>query len=109
MARKIGKSADDIYWIQEVIGNANEAPGIQPRNYLGTGTVTQFDYKSDLNAKFKGKIAGLKDLSMRIGDLSQNPNAVESKDANVFVPNWDTARNDGAITYKNGSMYARCV
>ena len=106
MARKIGKSADDIYWIQEVIGNANEAPGIQPRNYLGTGTVTQFDYKSDLNAKFKGKIAALKDLSTRIGDLSQNPNAVESKDANVFVPNWDTARNDGAITYKNGSMYA---
>lgn len=105
-AKKIGKNANDIYWIQEVIGNANEAPGIQPRNYLGTGTVTQFDYKSDLNAKFKGKIAGLKDLSMRIGDLSQNPNAVESKDANVFVPNWDTARNDGAITYKNGSMYA---
>ncbi|WP_238608898.1 pullulanase-associated domain-containing protein [Bifidobacterium animalis] len=106
MARKVGTSADDIYWIQEVIGNANEAPGIQPRNYLGTGTVTQFDYKSDLNAKFKGKIAALKDLSTRIGDLSQNPNAIESKDANVFVPNWDTARNDGAITYKNGSMYA---
>ena len=73
MARKIGKSADDIYWIQEVIGNANEAPGIQPRNYLGTGTVTQFDYKSDLNAKFKGKIAGLKDLSMRIGELGHRP------------------------------------
>ena len=76
------------------------------RNYLETGTVTQFDYKSDLNAKFKGKIAELKDLSTRIGDLSSNPNAIASKDANVFVTNWDTARNDGAITYKNDSMYA---
>ncbi|PAU67482.1 type I pullulanase [Bifidobacterium criceti] len=106
MAQKVGKNADDIYWIQEVIGNASEAPGIQPRNYLETGTVTQFDYKSDLNAKFKGKIAELKDLSTRIGDLSSNPNAIASKDANVFVTNWDTARNDGAITYKNDSMYA---
>ena len=60
MAQKVGKNANDIYWIQEVIGNASEAPGIQPRNYLETGTVTQFDYKSDLNAKFKGKIAELK-------------------------------------------------
>ncbi|PAU69522.1 Amylopullulanase [Bifidobacterium italicum] len=106
MATKVGKNANDIYWIQEVIGNASEAPGIQPRNYLETGTVTQFDYKSDLNAKFKGKIAELKDLSTRIGDLSSNPNAIASKDANVFVTNWDTARNDGAITYKNDSMYA---
>ncbi|KFI57566.1 type I pullulanase [Bifidobacterium choerinum] len=106
MAQKVGKNANDIYWIQEVIGNASEAPGIQPRNYLETGTVTQFDYKSDLNAKFKGKIAELKDLSTRIGDLSSNPNAIASKDANVFVTNWDTARNDGAITYKNDSMYA---
>ena len=106
MAQKVGKNANDIYWIQEVIGNASEAPGIQPRNYLETGTVTQFDYKSDLNAKFKGKIAKLKDLSTRIGDLSSNPNAIASKDANVFVTNWDTARNDGAITYKNDSMYA---
>lgn len=106
MAKKVGKSADDIYWIQEVIGNANEAAGIQPRNYLETGTVTQFDYKSDLNAKFKGKIAELKDLSTRIGDLSYNPNAIESANANVFVTNWDTARNEGAITYKDDSMYA---
>ena len=106
MAQKVGQNASDIYWIQEVIGNTNEAPGIQPRNYLETGTVTQFDYKSDLNAKFKGKIAELKDLSTRIGDLSANPNAIESANANVFVTNWDTARNDGAITYKNDSMYA---
>nr|WP_242500104.1 type I pullulanase [Bifidobacterium pseudolongum] len=106
MAQKVGQNASDIYWIQEVIGNTNEAPGIQPRNYLETGTVTQFDYKSDLNAKFKGKIAELKDLSTHIGDLSANPNAIESANANVFVTNWDTARNDGAITYKNDSMYA---
>ncbi|WP_033518825.1 alpha-amylase family glycosyl hydrolase, partial [Bifidobacterium cuniculi] len=106
MARKLNMNADDIYWIQEVIGNGNEAAGIQPYNYFGTGTVTQFDYKSDLNAKFKGNIAGLKDLSTRIGDTSSNKLAVPSALANVFVTNWDTARNDGAITYKDGSMYS---
>lgn len=105
MAAKVGKNANDIYWIQEVIGNASEAPEIQPKNYFGTGTVTQFDYKSDINAKFKGDIAGLQDLSSRIGDTTQNANAIPSELANVFVTNWDTARNDGAVTYKDGSMY----
>ncbi|MEE1296244.1 MAG: type I pullulanase [Bifidobacterium sp.] len=99
-------TSDDIYWIQEVIGNSSEAAGIQPYNYFGTGTVTQFDYKSDLNAKFKGNIAGLKDLSTRIGDTSSNKLAVPSDKANVFVTNWDTERSDGAITYKDGSMYS---
>ena len=106
MAKKVNKNIDDIYWIQEVIGNASEAPGIQPYNYFDNGTVTQFDYKSDLNAKFKGNIAGLKDLSSRIGDTSSNRNAISSDLANVFVTNWDTARSDGAVTYKDGSMYS---
>ena len=28
-----------------------------------------------------------------------------SEDANVFVTNWDTARNEGALTYKDGAKY----
>lgn len=105
MARKLNMNADDIYWIQEVIGNGNEAAGIQPYNYFGTGTVTQFDYKSDLKVKFNGKIAELKDLSTRIGDTSSNERAIPSSLANVFVTNWDTERSD-ALSYKDDSKYA---
>ena len=48
---------------------------------------------------FKDKIANLKGLDERLSkDLS-------SEDANVFVTNWDTARNEGALTYKDGAKY----
>ena len=78
-AKKIGKNANDIYWIQEVIGNASEAAGIQPSNYVQNGTVTEFGFKSEMNQTFKDKIANLKGLSDRLSkDLS-------SDDANVFV------------------------
>ena len=98
-AKKIGKNANDIYWIQEVIGNASEAAGIQPSNYVQNGTVTEFGFKSEMNQTFKDKIANLKGLSDRLSkDLS-------SEDANVFVTNWDTARNEGALTYKDGAKY----
>ncbi|NEG69258.1 type I pullulanase [Bifidobacterium choloepi] len=105
MATKVGVSADSIYWIQETIGNTSEAAGIQPYNYFQNGTVTQFDYKADLNQKFKGSIAQLKDLSTRLGDTSSNQYAIPSEDANVFVTNWDTARSEGALTYKDGAVY----
>ncbi|MFC2619009.1 MAG: type I pullulanase, partial [Bifidobacterium dentium] len=98
-AQKIGKNADDIYWIQEVIGNSSEAAGIQPSNYVQNGTVTEFGFKSEMNQAFKDKIANLKGLDERLSkDLS-------SEDANVFVTNWDTARNEGALTYKDGAKY----
>ena len=48
-AKKIGKNVNDIYWIQEVIGNASEAAGIQPSNYVQNGTVTEFGFKSEMN------------------------------------------------------------
>ena len=51
-AKKIGKNANDIYWIQEVIGNASEAAGIQPSNYVQNGTVTEFGFKSEMNQTF---------------------------------------------------------
>ena len=107
MAEKVGKDADDIYWIQEVIGNAAEASGIQPRNYFGTGTVTQFAYTSNLNSALRGDVSSLADVGERLGDTARNRFAIPSKDANVFVTNWDTARNPGqAITYKDGALYA---
>ncbi|ETY71443.1 pullulanase [Bifidobacterium moukalabense DSM 27321] len=98
-AQKIGKNANDIYWIQEVIGNSSEASGIQPSNYLQNGTVTQFGFKSEMNQAFKDKIAKLKGLKDRLDK------DIDSANANVFVTNWDTARNQGALTYKDGSRF----
>ena len=96
-SKKIGQNANDIYWIQEVIGNSSEAAGIQPGNYVQNGTVTEFGFKSEMNQYFKDKVAKLKGLNERLSkDLA-------SKDANVFVTNWDTARNQGALTYKDGA------
>ncbi|WP_188355659.1 type I pullulanase [Galliscardovia ingluviei] len=95
-AQKAGLAADDIYWIQETIGNASEAAGIQPNNYTGNGEVTEFGFSSELNQKFKGSIAELKDLSQRL---------LPSDQANVFVSNWDTARNSSTLTYKDGARY----
>lgn len=98
-AKKIDQNANDIYWIQEVIGNSSEAAGIQPGNYVQNGTVTEFGFKSEMNQYFKDKVAKLKGLNERLSkDLA-------SKDANVFVTNWDTARNQGALTYKDGTKY----
>lgn len=98
-AKKIGVNADSIYWIQEVIGNSSEAAGIQPSNYVQNGTVTEFGFKFEMNQAFKDKIANLKGLNERLSkDLA-------SEDANVFVTNWDTARNEGALTYKDGAKY----
>ncbi|MDE5641400.1 MAG: alpha amylase C-terminal domain-containing protein, partial [Bifidobacterium castoris] len=106
MAQKVGKDPDGIFWIQEVIGNAAEASGIQPKNYFGTGTVTQFAYASNLNSALRGDVSSLTDLVERLGDTGRNPFAIPSKDANMSVTNWDTARNDRqAITYKDGALY----
>lgn len=99
LAQKVGKNAADIYWIQEVIGNGAEAAGIQPPHYTQNGTVTEFGFKSEMSQAFNGNVTSLKDLAGRLsGDLSSN-------DANVFVTNWDTERNPGTITYKDGGKY----
>lgn len=99
LAQKVGKNAADIYWIQEVIGNSAEAAGIQPPHYTQNGSVTEFGFKSEMSQAFNGNVTSLKDLATRLsGDLS-------SADANVFVTNWDTERNDGTITYKDSGRY----
>ena len=54
-AKKIGQNANDIYWIQEVIGNSSEAAGIQPGNYVQNGTVTEFGFKSEMNQTLQGQ------------------------------------------------------
>lgn len=44
VAKKSGRSMNDIWWTQEVIGDNAEAAEIQPRNYLKTGQVNEFQY-----------------------------------------------------------------
>ncbi|MEE1296243.1 MAG: alpha-amylase family protein [Bifidobacterium sp.] len=104
-AAKIGIPAKDLYWVQEVIGNAMEASGIQPSNYFDTGTVTQFAYVTNMASAFKGTANNLSDLAERLGDTKTNKFAIPSQLANVFVTNWDTARNGTALTYKDGAKY----
>ena len=99
LATKVGKDANDIYWIQEVIGNSAEAAGIQPPHYTQNGTVTEFGFKSEMSQAFNGNVTSLKGLADRLsGDLPSN-------DANVFVTNWDTERSSGTITYKDSGKY----
>lgn len=99
MAQKVNVPKDNIYWIQETIGNTSEAPEIQPVNYLGNGTVTQFGYRARLKQAFYGKLSSLARLG---SDLN---NDIASDKANVFVTNWDTARDGSALTYKDGARY----
>ncbi|KFI65861.1 pullulanase [Bifidobacterium cuniculi] len=105
-ATKIGAPAKDIFWVQEVIGNAGEASGIQPSNYFDNGTVTQFAYVTNLKSAFKGSLTSLSDLGERLGDTKRNKFAIPDELANVFVTNWDTARNGQALTYRDGADYA---
>ena len=43
---------NDIWWTQEVIGDNAEAAEIQPRNYLKTGQVNEFQYAYRLKSLF---------------------------------------------------------
>ncbi len=106
MAKKIEVPEQDIYWIQEVIGNAGEAKGIQPSNYFDTGTVTQFAFAGAMKSNVPGSLNALSDLRERLGDTKRNPYAIPTDKANVFVTNWDTERNGQALSYKDGAAFA---
>lgn len=97
MAAKVGVSADNIWWIQETIGSANEAASIQPSQYLANGDVNEFSFAYQLNQRFKGTIAGLKNITSGL---------IQSNKASVFVTNWDTERGQSTLTYKDGARYA---
>ena len=91
---------NDIWWTQEVIGDNAEAAEIQPRNYLKTGQVNEFQYAYRLKSLFSNSLAG---GSLSIKDIPQN--ITDSGKASVFVTNWDTERNNMTLTYKDGDAY----
>ena len=100
VAKKSGRSMNDIWWTQEVIGDNAEAAEIQPRNYLKTGQVNEFQYAYRLKSLFSNSLAG---GSLSIKDIPQN--ITDSGKASVFVTNWDTERNNMTLTYKDGDAY----
>ena len=97
-AKASGKSANDIWWMQETIGDPSEAPEIQPNEHLKEGEVNEFQYSYRLKNDFYGSISNLKNIT---NDL------VPSDKASIFVTNWDTPRESfvRTLTYKDGPRY----
>ena len=97
-AKASGKSANDIWWMQETIGDPSEAPEIQPKRHLGEGDVNEFQYSYRLKNDFYGSISNLKNITNGL---------VKSDKASIFVTNWDTPRENyvRTLTYKDGPRY----
>ncbi|WP_250309339.1 type I pullulanase [Gardnerella sp. Marseille-Q2328] len=97
-AKQSGKKADDIWWMQETIGDPSEAPEIQPKRHLDEGDVNEFQYSYRLKNDFYGSISNLKNITDGL---------VQSDKASIFVTNWDTPRENyvRTLTYKDGPRY----
>lgn len=100
LAEKSGRNADDIFFEQEVIGNASEAAEIQPSNYVANGKVSEFNFTNHLSVAFAGDITDTSKGLAKVG----GDGWVSSDKAAVWVTNWDTERGS-SITYKKGSKY----
>ena len=95
------KKINDIWWMQETIGNPSEAAQIQPAAHLGEGEVNEFGYSYQLKQNFKGSLMKASKPLNKIQD-----GMVESDKAAIFVTNWDTERGSSVLTYKDGRRYA---
>ena len=97
-AKQSGKKADDIWWMQETIGDPSEAKEIQPSEHLKEGEVNEFQYSYRLKSDFYGSISNLKNITDGL---------VKSDKASIFVTNWDTPRENyvRTLTYKDGPRY----
>ncbi|PRX97813.1 alpha-amylase [Allonocardiopsis opalescens] len=82
------------YVYQEVIEDA----AISPREYTGSGDVSDFRFHHTVSDAFRdGDIARLRDLP---GGM-----AVSSEQAQVFVDNHDTQRSSPTLTFRDGARY----
>ena len=100
VAKRTGRSINSIWWMQEVIGNVNEAEEIQPDKYLRSGQVSEFQYAYRLKRLFDDSLMG---GSLTLDEIASN--LVASSKASVFVTNWDTERDASTLTYKDGDKY----
>ena len=95
------KKINDIWWMQETIGNPSEAEQIKPAAHLGEGEVNEFGYSYQLKQNFKGSLMKASKPLNKIQD-----GMVPSDKAAIFVTNWDTERGNSVLTYKDGRRYA---
>ena len=98
VADAAGMNPENIWWMQETIGDANGAKENQPDKYLETGEVDEFEYSYRLRNYFSGSIDNLKHITDGL---------IPNKNAAIFVTNWDTERDNvtSVLTYKDGKMY----
>lgn len=89
---------ENIWWMQETIGDSNGAKENQPDKYVGTGEVDEFEYSYRLRNYFSGSIDNLKHITDGL---------IPNKSAAIFVTNWDTERDNATsvLTYKDGKLY----
>ncbi|WP_415707612.1 type I pullulanase [Gardnerella swidsinskii] len=95
------KKINDIWWMQETIGNPSEAQQIQPAAHLNEGEVNEFGYSYQLMQSFKGSLMKASKPLNKVQD-----GMVKSDKAAIFVTNWDTERGNSVLTYKDGRRYA---
>ena len=93
-----GVKPENIWWMQETIGDSNGAKENQPDKYVGTGEVDEFEYSYRLRNYFSGSIDNLKHIADGL---------IPNKSAAIFVTNWDTERDNATsvLTYKDGKLY----
>ena len=93
-----GIKPENIWWMQETIGDSNGAKENQPDKYVGTGEVDEFEYSYRLRNYFSGSIDNLKHITDGL---------IPNKSAAIFVTNWDTERDNATsvLTYKDGKLY----
>ncbi|MBF9314355.1 glycosidase [Bifidobacteriaceae bacterium NR002] len=93
-----GIKPENIWWMQETIGDSNGAKENQPDKYIGTGEVDEFEYSYRLRNYFSGSIDNLKHITDSL---------IPNKSAAIFVTNWDTERDNATsvLTYKDGKLY----
>ncbi len=97
-AEASGIKPENIWWMQETIGDSNGAKENQPNKYVGTGEVDEFEYSYRLRNYFYGSIDNLKHITDGL---------IPNKSAAIFVTNWDTERDNATsvLTYKDGKLY----
>ena len=97
-AEASGVKPENIWWMQETIGDTNGAKENQPDKYVGTGEVDEFEYSYRLRNYFSGSIDNLKHITDSL---------IPNKNAAIFVTNWDTERDNATsvLTYKDGKLY----
>lgn len=97
-AEASGIKPENIWWMQETIGDSNGAKENQPDKYVGTGEVDEFEYSYRLRNYFSGSIDNLKHITDSL---------IPNKSAAIFVTNWDTERDNATsvLTYKDGKLY----